>query len=85
MTKTHDLRAVEIARRIRRLNQTVHDLTEELRESHPNGDAMAEALYEQCVSLASAEVVIHEHLEHPENYRIEFGIALTGVRTKKET
>jgi len=80
MTTLTDGQAVKIAREIRRLNDRIFDLAAKL-HNHPNGEEMYEALFDNsCITPASAEAVISDHLSRPERWHLEHGMSLVFGR-----
>lgn len=67
---------IKLARRLDALLEKAREINETIRDSdHPNAEAIAEALDEQCVPLAWPTHVISVHLEHPDRYELgPFGI-----------
>jgi hypothetical protein len=72
----NDTQMVQIARKIETINHKVADLIYEVESSdHPNAEAAAQDLVDQCHALAWATHVIHTYLEHPEQWETgDFGI-----------
>jgi hypothetical protein len=75
---------IRLARRYDALMWKQRELISTIRESaHPNADAIADALEEQCEVLAWPTHVISDHLEHPEHFECgDFGIRRKSHKQK---
>lgn len=71
---------VRLARRLERHRQAIDDVIAEIRSSgHPNAEAIAEALEEQCWFPAWPEHVVRHHLREPERWEADDA----GIRRKR--